>query len=112
MKELITVFSETLEASDTTETEMSWNLKLQDGEIKSFLAGEIKPNDEQQLIMYRFIFKEKRKIPSRMKAIGPDGKNYSISVDLIDPLIWNGSCVNFFVWLACTMITYCIFQFR
>lgn len=57
MKPLIEVFSKALSGSGVSKLEMSWSLKIAIEDMDSFLAGKIRPNDDQELVMLKFVRK-------------------------------------------------------
>lgn len=80
------VFKEALKNAPTSDLEMTWNLKVDEERYQGLISGEIKPTETEELIMHRFIFKMKQKIPVIMKA-HHNGKEYEIRFDQIDPLV-------------------------
>lgn len=81
----VEAFKTALKGSNTSELEMSWNLKMQEMDFKALMAGEMQPSQEQENLMLKFIFKNSLIIHN--SHIGNNGDRYEIRVNKIDPLI-------------------------
>lgn len=66
--ELLERFKETLKDSKITELEMSWTFRCSSDDLKLILEGKKSYTNEQELIMFRFILKE-RKIRSAFQVM-------------------------------------------